>query len=416
MTQKKKLHYAWIVLLGVILIRGFAVGGINMTSGLFLAPVSDEIGVGIGTLSLYLSISSIFMLIWLPIAGKLMNKYDVRWMTLIGVVLQAGSFMLFGLMNSVWGWYILAIPSVMGATLVVNLLGPILINRWFAKHTGFMMGILMACVGLFGAALQPLTTKIIASSGWRTAYMVIGGITFIAVLISVIFFIKGYPKDRNAEPYGAGEVAIENKDKASKTYLNIEEGVATKSSAFFLLLLFMVAITGVGVFSQHIPTFGNELGYSIESVGMALALFSIGSAMGSIAIGIISDKIGCLKTSMGMIGVGVVAVALFFIRHKSFIIFSLAAFLHGFTSSGIGVLAPVLTLEFFGQKDYEKIFAKVMMGAPLASIILIPAYGFIYDQFKNYDIVLIGLLILLVVAFFSIGLGWKQRCKLTGVC
>ena len=48
--NKKRIHFAWLILLGVILIRGFAGGGINMTSGLFLSPVSEEIGVGIGSL------------------------------------------------------------------------------------------------------------------------------------------------------------------------------------------------------------------------------------------------------------------------------------------------------------------------------------------------------------------------------
>ena len=58
------------MLLGIILIRGFAGGGINMTSGLFLLPVSQEIGVGVGSLSLYLSISSVVLVVSLPLAGK----------------------------------------------------------------------------------------------------------------------------------------------------------------------------------------------------------------------------------------------------------------------------------------------------------------------------------------------------------
>lgn len=59
--SEKKIHYAWIILIGVILIRGFSGGCINMTSGLFLAPVSNEIGVGIGRLSIYFSITSAVM-------------------------------------------------------------------------------------------------------------------------------------------------------------------------------------------------------------------------------------------------------------------------------------------------------------------------------------------------------------------
>ena len=75
--KNKKPHYAWIILLGVILIRGFAGGGINSVSGLFLYPVSRDIGVGIGTLSIYLSITSIVMVLWLPLAGRLINRYDL---------------------------------------------------------------------------------------------------------------------------------------------------------------------------------------------------------------------------------------------------------------------------------------------------------------------------------------------------
>ena len=61
--KEKKLHFAWFVLAGTVLIRGFAGGGINMTSSLFLNPVSQDLGVGVGTLSVYFSITSVVMVI-----------------------------------------------------------------------------------------------------------------------------------------------------------------------------------------------------------------------------------------------------------------------------------------------------------------------------------------------------------------
>ena len=191
--RKSRWHYAWFILAAVILIRGFAGGGINMTSGLFLSPVSKEIGVGIGSLSIYLSITSVVMVLWLPTAGRLINKYDIRLMALAGAVLQTLSFASFGFLNSVYGWYLLAIPHAMGATILVNLLGPILINRWFAKNAGTMLGIQMAFVGLFGAVLQPVTSDIITQYGWRTGYFFIGGITFAVVVITSLVLLKNKP-------------------------------------------------------------------------------------------------------------------------------------------------------------------------------------------------------------------------------
>ena len=98
--KKDRLHFAWFVLLGVILIRGFAGGGLNTVSALFLPPVAAELGVGIGSLAIYLSITSVVMVFWLPIAGRIINRYDIRIVVLAGALLQACSFAAFGRMNS----------------------------------------------------------------------------------------------------------------------------------------------------------------------------------------------------------------------------------------------------------------------------------------------------------------------------
>ena len=413
--KRKKLHYAWIILFGVILVRGFAGGGINTVSGLFLSPVSRDIGVGIGSLSIYFSIISIVMIIWLPAAGKLIHRFDIRIMALTGAVLMIVPFIAFGSMYKLYGWYLLAVPYAMGSTILVNLLGPILINRWFSKNAGLMLGIQMAFVGLFGAVFQPLASAIIVQRGWRSGYRMIGWIAFAAVIFSAIFILKNKPEDKKLLPYGISDISVRKADNIlPSSSVEIDEKTAVRSISFYLLLLFMISITGVGVFTQHIPTYGSILGYSIQKTGLALSYASVGNAAGSVAIGIISDKIGSLKTCYGMIAIGIISVTGFIFSDVSFLIFGVSAFLFGLTTSGIMVLAPILTISYYGKKDYEKIFAKVSMGAPLASVFLIPAYGFVYDWFNHYVFVLLGMLVLLVIAAVSIAIGWKNRCTLEG--
>lgn len=384
-----------------------------MTSSLFLAPAAEEIGTGIGSLSVYLSITSVVMVLWLPTAGKLINRYEVRKVAAAGAALQALSFAGFGLMKNVYGWYLLAIPYAMGAALIVNLLGPILINRWFAKNAGTMLGIQMAFVGLFGAVLQPLTSGLIETGGWRYGYLIVGAASFFILLAVSVLLLRGRPQDKGMVPYG--ETKEEKREEGGfGSELAISEKTALRSASFYLLLLFMIAITGAGVFTQHIPIYGSVLGYSVKATGTALAFASVGSAIGSIAIGMVSDRIGSLRTCYGLIGIGILAVLAFFISPAGFLVFGAATFLHGLVSSGIMVLAPILTLQFYGRKDYEKIYAKVSMGAPLASIILIPAYGFIYDLTGSYIYVLFGILILLIAAGLCIGFGWRKRCTIEG--
>lgn len=412
MSKNKKYHYAWIVLIGLCLIRSFSNVGINVGAGLYLKSVSDDIGVGIGSLSLYFSISSIVTVLWLPFAGKLVNKTNARLITIIAVILQGGGFALLGVMNSVWGWYILSIPIGMGGAILVNLIGPVLINRWFAKNTGLAIGILMSTGGILGAILQPLTTNIIASRGWRFTYIAIGILVLVVVIISALIFLSSSPQDKNMQAYGAGEVGNPQTDNIQKRSFGVEAAVARKSIAFYLLIIFMIALTGFGAFAQHTTTYGLQLGYSMQTIGMALSFSMIGTAIGAIAIGVVSDKIGILPTSIGMLVIGIVAVILLFISGSTFVIFAIGTFLHGLGSVSIGVLAPLLTGAFFGAKDYESLFSNIMMGPSLASIIILPLYGFIYDALGGYSVVFIVMLAMLVIAFFCLTIGWKNSRKL----
>lgn len=409
--MKKRQSQALLVLAGVILIRGFASGGINMTASLFLAPVSRELGVGIGTLSLYFSIMSVVTVLWLPYAGKLINRYPIRRLALVSAALQALTFAGFGLLNHVVGWYLLAVPQAMGAAILVSLLGPILINRWFPHNTGLILGIQMAFVWLFAAVLQPVTSRIIEVDGWRGAYFFAGIATFFVVVAAALLLLRDRPDMEESAKAGKPEkdAGVERGDS-----IEISEQVATHSASFVLLLIFMIAMTGTAVFTQHVPTYGGLMGYSLRQVGVVMSLASVGSAIGSIAIGFVSDRIGGLKTCYGIIVLWVLAVIGFLFSGTGFVVFAASAFLHGVASSSVAVIAPILTLIFYGKKDYEKIYAKVSMGAPIASVLLLPAYGFIYDATNSYFIVLVLLIALLCVAGIGIMLGWRKRCTAEG--
>lgn len=406
----KRRQALW-VLAGVILIRGFAAGGINMTASLFIVPVSQELGVGVGTLSLHFSIMSVVTVLWLPCAGKLIDRCPVRLLALAAAALQGLSFAGFGLLDHVSGWYLLAIPQAMGAAILVSLLGPILINRWFPQNTGLILGIQMAFVWLFAAVLQPVISKMIETGGWRGAYFFAGLATFFAVAAAVLLLLRDRPAAEDPAEPGVGQTASAVEGTGG---IEIPEKTATHSASFVLLLLFMIAMTGAAVFTQHIPTYGGLLGYSLGQAGLAMSLASLGSAIGSIAIGLVCDRIGGLRTCYGIIALWLLAVAGFLFNGTGFAVFAASAFLHGVASSSIAVLAPILTLTFYGKMDYEKIYAKVSMGAPLASILLVPAYGFIYDATGSYSAVLVLLAVLLGSASLGIMLGWRMRCTAAG--
>lgn len=409
----KKFHYAWVILLGVSLIRGFAGPAINGSSGLFLTPVAESLGVGIGTLSIYLSVASVVSVLWLPVAGNLIARTDVRKIGILGALLQILAFAAMGLMTSVWGWYLLAIPTAMGATLLVNLLGPVLIGRWFGKKKGLVMGLMMTATSLLGAVFQPVLTGLIAGQGWRRAYLIFGGVALVAVVAVTLLLLRSAPGEMGLLPYGEeGHSPQAAEEAVAMARQGVDAARATQSLPFYLLLFYMMVLAGFAVFAQHITTYGLSLGFPMERIGGALALSMVGSAIGSILIGLSSDRVGIIPTSLGVLGAGLLSIALYAFGGDSFGVYAAATFLHGLATSAIGVVAPLLTTSFFGQRDYEKLFSRVMMGAPLASILLVPAYGFVYDATGSYRLVFFFLLGLLLLGGFSLFIGKRKSRSL----
>lgn len=409
-TKKGKLHFAWLVLLGLCITVGFAKSGLNSSAGLFLSPVSKDIGVGLGNLTLYLSISSIVTMIFLPIGGKLMAKYDTRVLLSAAIILQAGSYALFGLMSSVWGWYILAIPLAVGGVLITVLAGPVLVNQWFKERSGLALGIITASGGLIGAFTQPLVGNLIASQGWRSSYITVGVAAIIIIVPTIILFLRKSPKEKGLLPYGM----VENKNDENKNEDNSRNsGIAfidaKKSLAFLLLTLFFFFITSVASFSIHIPPYLMNQGFSVKFTGNVMGALMLGVLIGSIMFGYLIDKIGAKNTTIIAMCIGLVSMGLLIFFVKSTIAIIVAVGLFGFVTSSIGTLAPAITSALFGNKDYSQIYSTVSIGLAVAGIIALPAYGYIFDFTGSYTPVLYTIVVMLVINITCVIIAFRNK-------
>jgi len=410
MTQHiKKIHYAWWVLLGIALIVGLAKGGIMTAGGLFLTPVTQDLGIGMGSLTLYFSISSIVTMLFLPIAGKLMSKYNIRIVLIIGIILQAGSFAMFGLMNSVWGWYLFCIPMSIGSVFVAQMAGPILINNWFKKHNGLAMGIMVASGGLFGAILQPMAGNLIASNGWRYTYIFLGLLVMAIVIPTVLLTIRMSPQQKGLQPLGIEEV---KKDEKPLAATGVKSSVALKSSAFYWLLIFFFFVTSIGSFGQFVAPFAMNLGYNISFAGSAMGGWQIGTLVGAITFGILTDKIGARNTAIFAMIVGLVPVVMLITVATKPAMFNIAIAIFGFIVASIGTLGPLLTTALFGNKEYGQIYSTAVIGLAIAGMVALPAYGYIAQLTGSYTSILYAVAIMMIINVIAVIFAFKGKKKL----
>lgn len=412
-NKKNKFHFAWWILIGASIMLGFTRGGLNSAGGLFLTPITQDLGIGMGSLTLYFSIASIVTMIFLPIAGKMMAKYNIRVLLIGAVILQAGSFAMFGFMNSVWGWYLFSIPMSIGAVFVTQMAGPVLINNWFKKNKGLMIGIMMAVSGGFGAVLQPMVGNLIASEGWRNTYIIFGLIVMAVVIPIVFFTIRMSPQQKGLKPYGADEVNNDNNNNQEATpEKGVTLAVAKKSSALYALIFFFFFITAIGSFAQHVAPFAMGLGYDITFAGSAMGGWMIGALLGALAFGFLTDKIGARNTAIFAMLLGIVPIGILLTVPTNATMFTIAMVIFGFVVASIGTLGPLLTAALFGNKEYSQIYANVAIGLAVAGIVALPGYGFIFELTGSYTSVLYAIAVMLVINIGLIIVAFNGKKKL----
>lgn len=410
---KKRPHYAWVVLLGVALMLGFTRGGLLNAGGQFLLPISKDLGISLTSISLYLSISSIVTVIFLPFAGKLLTKMNMKLLLIIGTIFNAGAFALLGFMNHVWGWYLLSIPIAMGSAVVAQLAGPVIINNWFVKSKGLALGMTMAVSSAFGAVIQPWIGGLIAEQGWRQAYIITGIVIAIGALVGIILFIKSKPADKGLLAYGYEESSDSNKEvAATKEMAGISASIAKKSLSFWSFFVFLFFLTSVTIFTIHLAPFSTSLGYDAKFSGSLLGIYMIGALLGALTFGFLTDKIGAKKSILTALTLGLVSFGMLITVSSNQILLMIAVVIFGFIASSVGTLSPLLTSALFGSKDYATIYSTAAIALAVAGIISLPAFSAIYDATGSYNFVLYTIAGMLVLCIILILVAFSSKEKL----
>ena len=68
-TQKKKIHYAWFVLFGMILIMTGTMGTVSSCMGVFTPSVAEDLQVPVAAVAVYFSVRTISMAVLQPVAA-----------------------------------------------------------------------------------------------------------------------------------------------------------------------------------------------------------------------------------------------------------------------------------------------------------------------------------------------------------
>ncbi len=305
-SWKRPFFYGWVIV-GVTALLQFAGGTPTFpVLGLFLKPMTEDLGWSRAGYALPLTIGTIIGGFAGMITGPAMDKYGPKWIMTVAAVVVGSSFTLMSFVHEYWQYFILQIVTRSVTAGAFFMVVGILLPKWFVLKRGRATAI-SGLGGSLGQFFTPiLVTALILGLGWRSGWVGLGVLVWVVAIVPVFLFVKGKPEDMGLLPDGlsAEEAAAEKARRASQATdskssvqrvvadVSFTVGEALRTKTFYLMTLGQCALALV-ISGLHFHWFAYMTGAGVsDSVAVgSISVSSLASIPGSFAGGFLSERI-----------------------------------------------------------------------------------------------------------------------------
>ncbi|MBN64111.1 MAG: MFS transporter [Gemmatimonadetes bacterium] len=361
-----------IVLLSALTV--IASMGIRQSFGLFLQPISDDLGFGREVFSLALALQN--LLFGLPLLGMVADRFGSRWVIFGGALVYAGGCLLVPLTEGPTDLHLtlgLMIGLGLSSTTYVVVLGAVAqVVAPERRSTAF--GIVTAA-GSFGTfALVPGIQWLIANQGWQAAFPVIA-----ALVGSVAVLAFGFPAK-------AGRPE-EKAEAADGTLLEALAKAKGHSGYWLLNAGFFVCGFHVAFIATHLPSFLTDGGLSSWVGATALSLIGLANICGSLLFGRLGDRYRKKYLLSALYFGRSLVIGLFLIVPlTNFTALLFGAFI-GFLWLATVPLTSGTVAQIFGSRYLSTLYGVVFFSHQIGSFMGVWLAGRLYDSTGSYDVV-----------------------------
>ncbi|WP_139651223.1 MFS transporter [Raoultibacter phocaeensis] len=417
-NAKKRVHFGFFVLFACCAICFSTVTLSFNTVGIFYVPASAELGIDAGRFGTYISVQYLAMSLAMIFGGKVLYRFNARVVLSVCVAMVSLGLLSMSTFTALWQFY--CAGAIIGAanSILLYLMVPTMIDRWFKERVGFFVGVALCFTGIGAIIFNPIGGFFIDSFGWRAGYLAFGLISACIGFPCAAFLIRNAPADKGLVRYG--EKASARLGKSGDTVL---EG-ATFSQALRTPVLYMVAlyagVADIGLtLNYYLPAYATTLGYSVLVVSSIASAVLVGQLLGKLLLGFINDisvKAGVFAAvTSGILGIGIMT----FLGGTGLIALYVGAFLFGVFFASTTVTTSLMTRGIFGSRDYGRIFSVVATVASLSSAFSSAIWGALIEATGGYYAMLYGglgvMFIVYIIGFAALAMG-KRSPWVNGSC
>ncbi|PZC51013.1 MAG: Sugar phosphate permease [Chloroflexi bacterium] len=397
--KRTPFFYGWIIVAGAFF-GAFASGGIQgFTFSVFLKPMSDDLGWTRSALTAGIAINTLVASFIAPIFGFIVDKYGPRPIMAVAALVGGVAAGLLSNVTELWQFYVIfAVAGIFGGAALGEVVTQSTVVKWFVRLRGRAVAIGSMGGAASGAVLAPVITFMVATSGWRSGWVLMAAIFFMLLFPISLLMIRS-PEDVGLTPDGDRREANSQNRSDDEVSWYLKEALRDKTLWFLTAAL---TVAGLCVSSVVVHEFSliTDRGFSSTTAAAVLSTHAVMASAGRLIWGFVVEKVK-VRYAMSIVFLlcGLSVIMLVTVENSPLLF--VFAVIYGLSIGGYSVTTAVAFANYYGRANVGSIRGAVsplVTGSVAVGPVLI-AVG--YDLQGNYTM---GFFILSLLYLIASGL------------
>lgn len=381
--------YAFVVV-AVIFLSLLVSAGLRSSPSVLLVPLEENFGWSRSTISFSIAVGIFLYGLVGPFAAAGMERFGLRRVLISALILMSASSAASAYMSEPWHLLMTwGVFSGISSGAVAIVLGATVVNRWFVKHRGLMMGLLTASAATGTLVFLPILAALATSGDWTRVVWSVAAAA--ALLVPLAWWlVPDRPASVGLVPFGsdphAAPVSVAPRTgMLAATFGALQRASGDRRFWFLFATFFICGFTTNGLVGTHLIALCGDHGMpEVQAAGL-LAMMGVFDLIGTTASGWLTDRYDPRK--LLFVYYGLRGLSLIYLPFSDFSFYSLSIFAIFFGLDWIATVPPTLrlTTEAFGERDAPIVFGWIVAGHQLGAASAAWMAGFVRDTQGNYQ-------------------------------
>jgi predicted MFS family arabinose efflux permease len=338
----------WRVVLAASIGNGLGAGTMGFfTLGVFGPAIGREFHWGSGRISGGLLVNTLVVMLAVPIAGMLADRFGVRRVVLTSTLLVVPAFASFAFLDdSIVHYYLCwSLIGLLGAGTFAPTWSRA-INSRFQIHKGLALGITLCGTGVSAALLKPFAFMMLAHWGWRIGYVALGCMSLVSFVTAWVLVV-----DVRRDP------SVQERAVATIESQGSSLALAIRQWRFWVVALAVgAAALAVGGPIPSIESILRELHFSREQIISLASLVGLSIIAGRLTSSYLIDRFWAPLVGLVMNLAGAAALVSLCLGRSSFAATAACLVFIGAVTGSEYDLAPFLVARYLGSRHYAAVY------------------------------------------------------------